>query len=62
MTLRDLTKAQLYNLVRKGRVRKREYLEAHHTVKTLDGAFDAGYDKGIKDALALCKNGGPIAR
>ncbi len=52
MTLRDLTKRQLYNLTRRMEKLKKEYLASYHE-QTPDKGFMVGFDRGVKEALKL---------
>lgn len=52
MTLRELTKRQTYNLTRKMNKRKKEFMKSYVTL-TPENGFLYGYDKGVKDTLAL---------
>ena len=52
MTLRDLTKRQMYNLRRKAEKQKKEYLTSYHP-QTGERGFMIGFDKGVKAVLEL---------
>lgn len=50
MTLRDLTKRQMYNLRRKAEKEKKAFLTSYHE-KTAERGFMVGFDLGVKALL-----------